>query len=118
MLAPHDSAPFFVFHDAYQYFESRFGLATVGALSLGDASNPSAGRLNAIREAVADHGAACIFTEPQFDKRLALTAVEGSGAPLIELDPIGLNQRIGPDLYPALITAMGRAMADCIGGKS
>ena len=41
-----------VFHDAYQYFEKRFGLAPVGAIALSDASKPSPARLAELRAAL------------------------------------------------------------------
>ncbi|MEO1000471.1 MAG: zinc ABC transporter substrate-binding protein, partial [Pseudomonadota bacterium] len=41
-LAPITGKPFIVFHDAYQYFELRFGLEASGAISPGDASSPGA----------------------------------------------------------------------------
>ncbi|MEH6751384.1 MAG: zinc ABC transporter substrate-binding protein, partial [Paracoccaceae bacterium] len=65
LLAPMAETEFVVFHDAYQYFERRFGLAAAGAISFSDASAPSAGRIAELREAVADLGAACVFAEPQ-----------------------------------------------------
>src|SRR6056297_2112828 len=48
-LAPLADRSFLVFHDAYQYFENRFGLGAAGALSIGDASEPSPARLVELR---------------------------------------------------------------------
>ena len=44
-LAPVKGKPFIVFHDAYQYFEKRFGLDAAGSISDVSAQAPSAERL-------------------------------------------------------------------------
>ena len=43
---------FIVFHDAYQYFEKRFGILSQGSISLSDAKDPSPARIEAIQDAV------------------------------------------------------------------
>ena len=40
-LAAIPGRDFLVYHDAFQFFEKRFGLAAVGSITLGDASKPS-----------------------------------------------------------------------------
>ena len=48
-LAPLNAARFIVFHDAYHYFEARFGLSATAALSLGDAADPGPARIADLR---------------------------------------------------------------------
>ena len=48
-LAPVKDTPYVVFHDAYQYFERRFGLAGAGSISDVSAAAPSAKRLREVR---------------------------------------------------------------------
>ncbi len=43
-LAPLHGQHFIVFHDAYQYFEDRFGLPAAGSIALTDAEAPRAPR--------------------------------------------------------------------------
>ncbi len=59
-----------VTHDAYQYFEHRFGFAVLGAIATGDAENPSPARIATLQDAVADSGASCVFAEPQYQDTL------------------------------------------------
>ncbi|MGR3762268.1 zinc ABC transporter substrate-binding protein (plasmid) [Roseobacteraceae bacterium NS-SX3] len=113
LAAPLRASGFIVFHDAYQYFEYSFGLKAAGAISLGDASDPGPARLTAIREAVAEEGIACVFSEPQFNPGLVKTVLEGSGAKSVVLDPAGAAIEPGPGFYPALLRQMGQAMASC-----
>ncbi len=105
--------PYVVFHNAYGYVEGRFGLTPAGAISLGDATPPSAARLARLQDAIRDQGVTCAFSEPQFDDRL-IAAVTGEGVKIAVLDPLGHGQAQGPDLYPAAMRAMAQTMADCL----
>jgi zinc transport system substrate-binding protein len=115
LLAPYRGRPYVVFHDAYHYFEARFGLEPVGAISLGDADQPSVRRIREIRKRIAEEKVVCVFAEPQFEPRLVDTVIEGSGARKGVLDPIGAGLEPGPELYPALLRAMAQALTDCLG---
>jgi zinc transport system substrate-binding protein len=115
-LAPLRGRAFVVFHDAYQYFESRFDFAAAGSISLGDADAPSPARVAAIRDRIATEGVVCVFAEPQFEPRLVATVIEGSEARSGVLDPVGTGLEPGPGLYPALLTGLARGLADCLGG--
>ncbi|MDE4134824.1 zinc ABC transporter substrate-binding protein [Phaeobacter sp. QD34_3] len=112
-LEPFRTQNFIVFHDAYQYFEHSFGLSSAGAISLGDASDPSPARIAEIRDAVADHGVTCVFSEPQFNPGLVATVLDSTGAKTVVIDPIGTKIPLGPTFYTDLITGLGNAMASC-----
>jgi zinc transport system substrate-binding protein len=115
-LVPLGGRPFVVFHDAYHYFEARFGVEALAALSLGDAVEPGAARVAAVRDVIRELGALCVFTEPQFPPRLAQVLVEGSAARIGTLDPIGTGLEPGPGLYPALLLGLADSLAACLGG--
>ncbi len=63
-------ASFVVFHDAYQYFEKRFGLSVIGALTVNPDVMPGAEQLSEIREVIEHEKAKCIFSEPQFNPNI------------------------------------------------
>ena len=109
ILAPVAGRPYAVFHDAYQYFEARFGVAPVAAIALGDAADPGPQRVAAVRDAVAAAGVRCIFAEPQMNPALIATVAEGSGARAGTIDPLGGAS------YPDLLRAIARDMAACLG---
>lgn len=114
-LAPARETGLIAFHDAFQYFEARFGLHLVGAVTAGDAGGPGPARVAALRDAVRDHGVRCAFTEPQFDPAL-LDAVAGeTGLKTVVLDPLGAGIEPGPGLYAAVLDNMARAIAACGG---
>lgn len=105
---------FVVFHDAYQYFERRFGLSAFGAVSMSDASAPSAGRIVELQSAVSEMGAICIFTEPQFNRAL-IDSVFADTTNVGILDPLGFDIETGPALYPQLLRNMAAEFASCLG---
>ncbi|WP_240611644.1 zinc ABC transporter substrate-binding protein [Roseovarius nitratireducens] len=113
-LAPVQDTPYLVYHDAYQYFEARFGLAPTGALALGDAADPGPARIAALRDMAREAGIVCVFTEPQFDGS-RVSSVFGDTARHGVLDPLGGRHAPGPALYPALIGDMAGALAECLG---
>ncbi|MBC7131967.1 MAG: zinc ABC transporter substrate-binding protein [Roseovarius sp.] len=115
-LGPVRGAPYLVFHDAYQYFEARFGLAPAGALSPGDAADPGPARIAALRDMARERGIACVFSEPQFSPA-RVQAIFGESVRHGVLDPLGSAHAPGPDLYPALIRDMADALVDCLGGS-
>ncbi|WP_170553929.1 zinc ABC transporter substrate-binding protein [Ruegeria atlantica] len=108
---------FITFHDAYQYFEKRFGLETSGSVSLGDASAPGPARLAALQEKVTEDQIVCAFAEPQYDTRLVKTAIEGTGAAIYHLDPIGVALNPGADQYTDLLRALVDGYQACANGS-
>ena len=72
--------PYVVFHDAYQYFERRYGVRAVGALTINPTLQPSARRLLEIQGRLEQLNAACVFAEPQFEPALVETVL-GEPAP-------------------------------------
>jgi zinc transport system substrate-binding protein len=116
-LAPVRGKPFIVFHDAYQYFENRFGMPAAGSITVSPEVMPGAERISAIRARIAETGAACVFAEPQFEPRLVETLVEGTGARAGVLDPeAGLIEE-GPELYFTLMRGIAASLRGCLSGE-
>lgn len=111
---PIQNKPFVVFHDAYQYFETRFGLTAVGSISDVSAAAPSAKRLNEIRSKLEETKAICVFREPQFDAKYVTVVLEGSQARQGVLDPIGSDITPGPKAYAELLTRLAKGARDCL----
>jgi len=105
---------FVVFHDAYQYFERRFGVLASGAISLGDAADPSPARVREVQKKIRELGITCVFTEPQFNPGL-LNAVFGNidNIKTGVMDPLGAGIPTGPDHYQLLIGEMVKSMQRC-----
>ena len=117
-IAPVKSRPFIVFHDAYQYFERRFGLSAAGALTVSPEVPPGARRLTEIRHRIAGLKAVCVFAEPQLQSKVIASATEGTNAKSGVLDPEGLLLTPGPDLYFTLMRGLAKGFRECLGGSS
>lgn len=116
LLAPVRDRPAIVFHDAYQYFEHRFGINVAGSITVSPDVVPGAQRVSEIKAKVQELGAACIFSEPQFEPRLISVVAEGSGAQTGVLDPLGADLADGPELYFDLIRNMATSLNACLSG--
>ncbi len=112
-LAVSPMPPYMVFHDAYQYFETRFGLRPAAIISLDPEHPPGARRVQALRSRVTDAGVVCVFAEPQFAPRLIHTLIEGTSARAATLDPLGAELPEGSDMYFALLDQMVNALTGC-----
>lgn len=115
VLAPVAARPFIVFHDAYHYFEARYGLNGAGSITLDPDQPPGAERLATIQARLAVEGAACVFHEPQFPTGLVETVAGGTGARIGELDPEGAGLPDGPELYFTLLRNIAAALTACLG---
>lgn len=106
--------PFIVFHDAYQYFERRFGMEATGSVTVSPDLAPSAKQLTALRAKIGRLKAACVFAEPQFEPRLVATITENTTAKRGVLDPLGASIPAGPKHYAALLRNLAADFADCL----
>ena len=113
-LVPVKDKPFIVFHDAFHYFERRFGLTGVGSISDVSAQAPSAERLSQVRDKIIAAHAACVFREPQFDDKVVQTVIEGTSAREGVLDPLGATLTPGPQAYRQLLQNLAAALKDCL----
>lgn len=113
-LAPLAGRPYVVFHDAYQYFERRYGLSPAGAVTVSPGRAPGAKRLIELRQRIRAAKAACVFMEPQFEPRLAHIVIEGTPARLGTLDPLGANLVPGKDAYFALMDGLAESITGCL----
>lgn len=113
-LEPAKGKPFIVFHDAYQYFEKRFGLDAAGSISDISAQAPSAERLKEVRDKLAATKAQCVFREPQYDDKVVAVVIEGSAARSGVLDGLGAELTPGPSAYPQLLRNLASAFHACL----
>lgn len=113
-LAPLHGRPYLVFHDAYRYFENRFGLTPAGAVTAAPDRPVGPRRVEALRAAILKGQIDCVFREPQFSPRLIETLVEGSRARIGVLDPLGADLTPGPNLYPTLLRNLSGSLHACL----
>ena len=107
------NASYVVFHDAYQYFEKRFGVEVVGALTVNPEVLPGAKQLSEIREVIEHENINCLFSEPQFNPSIAETIAKDTGVKAAVIDPLGAELNPGKDLYFDLIGNIASSFESC-----
>lgn len=113
-VAPVRARHYLVFHDAYQYFEHRYGLSAAGSVTVSPDRPVGPQRLVALRQSIAAGKATCLFREPQFPPRLIDTLTEGHGIRVGVLDPLGADIASGPGLYPILMRQLAQSLSTCL----
>ena len=106
-------ATYVVFHDAFQYFEQRFGIEVIGALTVNPEILPGAKQLAEIREVIEHEAVNCLFSEPQFNPTIAEIIASDTGVKAAVLDPLGAELEPGKDLYFDLISDMASSFESC-----
>jgi len=104
---------FVVFHDAYQYFESRFGIQVLGALTVNTNVMPGAEQLSEIREVIEHKKVNCLFSEPQFNPSIIKSIAKDTDVKTGILDPLGAQLDKGKDLYFNLLKNMTKSFKGC-----
>ena len=106
-------AAFVVFHDAYQYFEKRFNIDAVGALTVNPEVLPGAKQLTEIRKEIKHEKVKCLFSEPQFNPSIAKAIAKDTGVKIAVLDPLGAKLNASKDLYFQLIKNIALSFKNC-----
>ena len=113
-LAPYADRDYAVFHNAFRYFERRFGLRPAASLASGSGEEPGARGVAGLEAALRAMDRPCLFAEPQHDARLVESVARDAGVRRGALDPLGRGIEPGPGLYPALLRALAGAFARCL----
>jgi len=113
-VAPVKRSPYIVFHDAYQYFETRYDLSPAGSITVDPDRKPGVRRIKEIRQKIQDTGAVCVFSEPQFEPAIVNTVIEGTKAKTAILDPLGADLAPGADAYFQLMHGLASSLRGCL----
>ncbi len=102
-----------VFHDAYQYFEKRFGVNILGAFTVNTDVLPGAEQLSEIREVIEHEKVSCVFSEPQFNPDIIKAVAKDTNIKTGVIDPLGATLNPGKTLYFDLIKNMSSSFKGC-----
>ena len=107
---------YIVFHDAYQYFDTRFGMSPAGSITVNPEVMPGAKRIKEIHDRIAETKAVCVFAEPQFESKYVETVIEGTGARASALDGLGATEPAGTGAYAGMMRRFVTALTSCLKG--
>ena len=106
--------PYFVFHEAFDYFEDAYGLKHAGVFSVAAEVQPGAQHVAAMRTRLQEVGKTCVFSEPPLRPRLAETLVTGLPVKLAELDALGGYTPATAQGYEQVLEKLGNDLAGCL----
>ena len=115
-LAPLKGKGYFVFHDAYGYYEKHYGLTSLGHFTVNPEIQPGAQRLHEIRTQLVEQKATCVFAEPQFRPAVIEAVARGTSVRMGTLDPLGIGIKLGKDSYPQFLSQLGHQYSSCLKG--
>ena len=113
-LAALQGKPYFVFHEAFDYFEAAYGLKHAGVFSVLTEVQPGARHVAAMRERLQAAGPSCVFSEPPLRPRLAETLTAGLPVRLAELDALGGTLPVDATAYPLLLENLANGLSECL----
>ncbi|QAY88229.1 zinc ABC transporter substrate-binding protein [Pseudomonas arsenicoxydans] len=113
-LAAIEGKPYFVFHEAFDYFEDAYGLKHTGVFSVAAEVQPGAQHVAAMRARLQEVGKTCVFSEPPLRPRLAETLVAGLPVKLAELDALGGYTPATAQGYEQVLEKLGNDLAGCL----
>ncbi|HHQ4516194.1 zinc ABC transporter substrate-binding protein ZnuA [Aeromonas veronii] len=104
---------YFVFHEAYGYWERHYGMSSKGHFTVSPERRPGAKTLVDIRKALEEKQASCIYAEPQFSPAVIESVARNTGAKVLLLDEVGEQVPLGPEGYPQFMQQLADAFAQC-----
>ncbi|WP_318371644.1 zinc ABC transporter substrate-binding protein ZnuA [Enterobacter sp.] len=115
-LAPLKGKGYFVFHDAYGYYEKHYGLTPLGHFTVNPEIQPGAQRLHEIRTQLVEQKATCVFAEPQFRPAVVEAVARGTQVRMGTLDPLGTSIKLSKESYPQFLTQLANQYSSCLKG--
>lgn len=107
-----------VFHDAYQYFETQYGLQPEATVTTHPEHSPGASHLRRLSATLATRQVRCLFSEPQYSPGLVSMLSRDLQIRHAVLDPLGADIPPGPEAYPQMMRAIAKTLSDCMQGDN
>ena len=105
---------FYVFHDAYGYFNDAYGLKQTGYFTINPLVAPGAKTLAHIKEEIDEHKVNCLFAEPQFTPKVIESLAKNTKVNIGQLDPIGDKVTLGKNSYATFLQSTADSYMECL----
>jgi len=105
---------YFVFHEAFDYFEEAYGIQHAGVFAVSHEVQPGAQHVAAMRARLTEYGKTCVFSEPPLRPKLADTLSAGLPVKLAELDGLGGYTPATAQGYEQLLSKLADDLAGCL----
>ncbi|CAL4326380.1 High-affinity zinc uptake system protein ZnuA [Buchnera aphidicola (Brachycaudus tragopogonis)] len=105
---------YFIFHDAYKYFEKHYKLHPTGYFKKYSGIQTGARSLYEIKNQLLKKKAICIFTEPQFNTKIIDVMIRGTNVRKGLLDPMGVTIPLSKDSYLKFLLQLSNQYIRCL----
>jgi ABC-type Zn uptake system ZnuABC Zn-binding protein ZnuA len=115
---PPPSRVVIVFHNAWQYYDDRFGLRTLGVVELSPGQEPNPQYLSHLIALARTNHVRAVFAEPEYSPKLVDTLAESAGISTIENlydDSIGADPRVRD--YESMLRYDTNVIVKALGGR-
>ncbi|MGF1755517.1 zinc ABC transporter substrate-binding protein [Vibrio makurazakiensis] len=116
-LEPIRDKGYFVFHDAYGYFEEHFELNNLGYFTVDPERKSGAKKLNSIRTTLLEKNVQCVFSEPQFTPSVIKSTTKGTSTQIGRLDPLGTDIEVHDGSYFSLLDSITDGLTECFSDR-
>lgn len=103
-----------LYHDAWGYFQERYGITADGVINPGAHSQPGTRHLYELGQTIETKHTRCLLIEPQFQPRYVDSLQSKYQLESVTLDPLGAEIPAGPGAYFTLMQHIADAFAKCL----
>jgi manganese/iron transport system substrate-binding protein len=93
-----------VFHNAWQYYNDRFGITTLGFVERNPGQEPNPQQVAELIDLAKKLKVRAVFSEPEYSPKILYTIAQGAGIKVVENlydDSVGADPRVST--YPAML---------------
>lgn len=94
-----------VFHNAWFYYNARFGITTLGFVERNPGQEPNPQQIAQLIDLAKAHNVRAVFSEPEYSPKLLYSIAQGAGVKVVESlydDSVGTDPRVAN--YIAMLT--------------
>jgi ABC-type Zn uptake system ZnuABC Zn-binding protein ZnuA len=116
---PANSRAMIVFHNAWQYYDDRFGLRTVGVVELSPGQEPNPQYIATLVTLARSQHVRAVFAEPEYSPKLIRALAESAGITTVQDlydDSIGTDPRVTD--YASMLRFDTATIVGALGGRA
>ena len=86
-----------IFHNAFDYYNRRFGIQTIGVIELNPGQDPNPAYIGNLVDLARAHQVRAVFSEPEYSPKLAQTLAKSAGVRVVTNlydDSVGTDPRV------------------------
>jgi ABC-type Zn uptake system ZnuABC Zn-binding protein ZnuA len=115
---PPASRSMIIFHNAFQYYNDRFGIRTIGVIELSPGQEPNPQYINNLVKLARENHVRAVFSEPEYSPKLARALAESAGIKVVDNlydDSIGTDPLVRG--YESMLRYDTRVIVTALGGR-